>query len=189
MSLLLSQQYGVNPGLMQCFFCLEASGVILWGANRGRKAPHMACIDHQPCSKCEGYMKQGVIFVSVRDEDMEKLKWHWQCPHCHARVEKEIVGHKPSTPICDSTKECKFSAPAMRAQPDAPTQNPYRTGGFCVMSEAFVKRVVRPQELVDHMLKARFAFVPDTVWDKLGLPRGSDEKPEASGEAGQSTTG
>ena len=129
MGLVVSRTHGVNPGLMQCFYCGEAYGVVLYGRLRGdEEAPRMTCLDRQPCPKCEGYMKQGIILVSVKDDD---------------------------------------------AKTD--NQNPYRTGGWVVMAEKWVKRVVKPQALVDHMLTARFAFVPDEAWDLLKLPRAKHE--------------
>jgi hypothetical protein len=50
--------------------------------------------------------------------------------------------------------------------------NPYRTGGWCVLTEAAVRRLIQPASLVDAIVKKRVAFVPDQVWDLLGLPRG-----------------
>lgn len=65
-SLRLSEKYGVNPGLEQCFYCLEPKGVILFGRLPGDKeAPRQACINYEPCDKCKEWMKQGVIFISI----------------------------------------------------------------------------------------------------------------------------
>lgn len=50
-------------------------------------------------------------------------------------------------------------------------QNPWRTGGWVVIKEEAVKRIVHPPELLKSILGARFAFVPDDAWDMLGLPR------------------
>lgn len=54
---------------------------------------------------------------------------------------------------------------------DSDLENPYRTGGWCVVKDAFVKRAVKTKELLDDILKQRAAFIPDAVWDKLGLPK------------------
>ena len=48
--------------------------------------------------------------------------------------------------------------------------NPYRTGGWVVMKEEAAKRMFND----DRYLKHRIAFVDDTAWDKLGLPRGRE---------------
>lgn len=52
--------------------------------------------------------------------------------------------------------------------------NPYRTGGWVVVTEDFVRRVVQPVELLEHILMRRMAFVPDTVWEHMGLPNEAD---------------
>jgi hypothetical protein len=130
MHLRISPRYGVNPGLTQCFFCLETSGVALYGMYDGdSEAPRIACIDMVPCTKCEEYMKQGVILVSIDDKEME-----------------------------------------------TPSDNPQRTGSFVVVRDDFIKRAIKPQELVDQILQKRFTFVPDAAWDKLGLPRSASEQ-------------
>jgi hypothetical protein len=63
-------------------------------------------------------------------------------------------------------------------------KNPWRTGGWAVVSEAFIKRVLNPPELVEAVLKRRMAFMPDEVWDMLGLPRGEENQvqEEAKGD-------
>jgi hypothetical protein len=47
-------------------------------------------------------------------------------------------------------------------------QNPYRTGGWVVVSDDYIKRVVDPP-LRDTLLKKRVGFVPDEAWEMLGL--------------------
>lgn len=49
--------------------------------------------------------------------------------------------------------------------------NPYRTGGWVVVKEEAVRRIVQPTELLADILKSRVAFVPDEAWNKIGLPR------------------
>ena len=49
--------------------------------------------------------------------------------------------------------------------------NPHRTGGWVVIRDEWVRRAVRPQELQNQILARRVAFLPDDVWDRLGLPR------------------
>jgi hypothetical protein len=50
--------------------------------------------------------------------------------------------------------------------------NPYRTGGWTVIKEEAVRRMFKDVDLYK-----RVAFVHDSVWDMVGLPR---EKKEAS---------
>lgn len=138
----LSEAHGVNPGMEQCYYCLEAKGVILWGrisakqadalieakipvrggnsAGGDVEAPRMVCLNKEPCSKCQGYMEQGIILISVRDEEEN--------------------------------------------------ENPFRTGRFCVVKEDLIKRWPIDENVRDNILDHRSAFLPDTVWDMLGLP-------------------
>lgn len=54
---------------------------------------------------------------------------------------------------------------------DTGSDNPYRTGGWCVITEEAMRRWLPNKNLADDICKARFCFMPDEVWDKLGLPR------------------
>lgn len=65
-------------------------------------------------------------------------------------------------------------------------ENPYRTGGWCVVREDLIKRVIQPQELCDDILRKRVAFIPDDAWDMLGLPRG-EQKEETSDDTTKSS--
>ena len=131
----LSPAYGVNPAIPRCFYCLEdkneviLAGMMFGSGSREIKAPQGKVWDKIPCDKCQDYMKQGIILISV-DE---------------AKSKDDL-------------------------------DNPWRTGGWVVVSEDFVKRELRPQEFVDGLLKKRAAFVPDAAWDMLGLPRGDEAK-------------
>jgi hypothetical protein len=81
MSILLDKEHGVNPAMYNCFYCNETAGIILPGANTkafrevgladgsGKMNTNIGVMDMQPCPKCEGYMEQGVILVSCKNED------------------------------------------------------------------------------------------------------------------------
>jgi len=67
-SIRISEKFGVNPSLMQCFVCLEPKGVVLFGKlKEDVEAPRQVCLDREPCDKCKEYMKQGIILISIRD--------------------------------------------------------------------------------------------------------------------------
>jgi hypothetical protein len=79
----LSPKYGVNPSVMQCFFCGDAKGVAIPGRihkknKEGRitatdvEAPHQAVWDMEPCDDCRELMKLGIMFVSVKDGEQGK---------------------------------------------------------------------------------------------------------------------
>lgn len=73
-SLKLSKKHGLNPSLGICFYCGESSGeIVLAGRLPGdAEAPRSACWSMNPCPKCAEYMKQGIILISVRDNDEPK---------------------------------------------------------------------------------------------------------------------
>lgn len=49
-------------------------------------------------------------------------------------------------------------------------ENPYRTGGWVVLTESAVRKFASPMAVQD-MLRSRVCFMPDEVWDHLKLPR------------------
>ena len=55
-------------------------------------------------------------------------------------------------------------------EPDDPN-NPYRTGGWTVVTENAIRKIIQPEEFAEAILKKRVAFVPDDAWDMMGLPR------------------
>lgn len=74
----LSEKHGVNPSLMLCFYCGEASGVALLGRLRDDEAaPRQGVYDMEPCPTCKEYMAQGVILIGVD----EKLSTDTQNPY------------------------------------------------------------------------------------------------------------
>jgi hypothetical protein len=52
-------------------------------------------------------------------------------------------------------------------------ENPWRTGGWCVVREDAILQIINPPELAERVRQTRVAFVPDDAWDALGLPRPS----------------
>jgi len=48
--------------------------------------------------------------------------------------------------------------------------NPYRTGGWVVVTDSLIRKFAKP-DMVDNILRQRVCFMPDEVWDHLGLPR------------------
>lgn len=121
-SIKLSPKHGLNTSLEQCYYCCEPKGVILAGRLPGdAEAPKMVCISREPCQKCAGLMKLGVILISVRDGE---------------------TGN-----------------------------NPHRTGGWCVVKDEVIGRLIKSGDLADHILRARATFIPHSVWNACGLPK------------------
>jgi hypothetical protein len=52
--------------------------------------------------------------------------------------------------------------------------NPYRTGGWVVVRDRVIEEFISTKELRKTILAKRVAFLPDEVWDRLGLPRGAE---------------
>jgi hypothetical protein len=51
--------------------------------------------------------------------------------------------------------------------------NPYRTGGWVVVTEDAVIRMLG--DFAPGLLQLRFGFIEDSAWDKLGFPRTKEE--------------
>jgi len=51
-------------------------------------------------------------------------------------------------------------------------EDPYRTGGWCVIKDDGVRRMPIEESLEKEILKERVCFIEDEVYDGFGLPRG-----------------
>jgi len=72
---------------------------------------------------------------------------------------------------CDECKEMmKIGIILISVKAGSDHENPYRTGGWCVVKEDAVKRIFND----DRALKSRVAFIEDEAWDKIGLPRNEE---------------
>lgn len=49
--------------------------------------------------------------------------------------------------------------------------NPFRTGGFAVITEDALLQFLGEGELFHQVLKHRFCFVDNTIWNESGLPK------------------
>jgi hypothetical protein len=78
---------------------------------------------------------------------------------------------------CDKCKEYMTMGILIISVRDGESgDNPYRTGGWWVVKEDFIKRIMKEGELRDNILKMRVLFLEDSVADKLGLIKGSQEE-------------
>jgi CRISPR/Cas system-associated protein Cas10 (large subunit of type III CRISPR-Cas system) len=59
-------------------------------------------------------------------------------------------------------------------------KNPYRAGGWCVIKDEAIARVITDEAMREHVLKARVAFLPTEVWDHIGIERGQGTHPEGA---------
>jgi hypothetical protein len=149
-SIRVSKEHGVNPCIPLCYFCQEPKNeLLLLGALPGdAEAPRNMVFDDDPCDKCKEHMKLGVILISVSNDS-------------EAKEAKEREAHRDyQERMVHATKKRRpFLA------------NPYRTGGWVVVREEFIRRVVKPEATAENIIRKRAAFIPDEVWDIVGLPR------------------
>lgn len=72
MSVRLSEKHGLNPSLVKCYFCGE--DVAPLGRLPGdAEAPRAGVHDMEPCDACASLMSRGVLLISVRDEEIERI--------------------------------------------------------------------------------------------------------------------
>lgn len=127
----------------------------------------------------------------MRKDDIrlsEKYGLNPTIPHCfYCGKEKNeliLMGHLPNDEEapkgkvfdhepCDKCRELMRQRIILISVRDGEEgDNPYRTGGWVVITEEGVKKLTKPGKFQDSVLKSRMAFVPDSVWNFVGLPRG-----------------
>ena len=142
MSIRISDKHGVNPSLMQCFYCNEATtGIALLGKLPGdAEAPRQGVFNLTPCDDCKAKMAQGVLIMSCKDSDFKD-----------ANIVEQ--GNLP---------------------------NPYRTGGWVIVKDEAIQRIMpglidgddqAKERYTNLILRRRWVFLGDSLWDAIGLPR------------------
>lgn len=97
-----------------CYYCNEPKGIVL-DTTMADSLPRQAVFNTEPCDKCADLMEQGIMFISVRDGEPERLVE----AKIKARQEWERNGRQGEFYYID---------------------NPYRTGRTIVISEEAVAR-------------------------------------------------
>ena len=149
MGILVSPQHGVNPVLSLCFLCMGAAEVVLLGRLSREKASQM-------------FGKEVAKYLEGSDQDVKAprealFNTSTVCDQCKSYMDQGVI-----LISVDPTKTTDM-------------RNPYRSGGWLVMREEAVVRMLREGELLDSILEHRVAFVDDETWDGLGLPRGNTD--------------
>jgi len=166
----LSEKHGVNPAIPKCFYCLgDKNELLLCGRlPKDQEAPRNMVWDMEPCDQCKAYMAQGIIVISVKDGEGEK-------------TEADRALHVRSQEF----------TPARQMRPFVP--NPYRTGGWWVMREEGLARILRAlhredkqdeaEKLIAHVGRCRWLLLEDTTCAQIGLEygNGSSDEPAESG--------
>jgi len=135
----------------KCFFCRKDKNEIIMNktltAHIAEKVAdmHGKIVDMNPCQECRGWMDRGIILISVKDG--EKM---------------EEAGWEP-----DPTRGPAGMVP--------PIPNPYRTGGWTVITDDGFIRTMEgmkaDEKCVQSGLRHRWMFIEDSVWCAIGLPK------------------
>jgi hypothetical protein len=62
------EQEKSHVGMAQCFFCGKDSTILLDRRLKKSLPMKVGVIDTKPCNDCAGYMKVGVILISIADD-------------------------------------------------------------------------------------------------------------------------
>lgn len=141
-SITLSREHGVNPGMEQCFYCMKDVGVILWG--------------HIGEKKKDALWKAGL--TTGTDDSTGKAPF------------RACLNREPCSE-CKDWMAQGIILISVDEEKSEDLQNPWRTGGWIVVKEGAVRRMIDSPELLERVLEQRVAFLPDDAWDMLGLPR------------------
>lgn len=140
----LHPKHGLNPTMTTCFYCNELASILLVGS-RTKKFKEIGL------AKKDGEMNMNIGVIDAKP-----------CSQCERYMKQGVI----LISIRDGEETEMENAKREKRLP-----NPYRTGGWAVVRDEFIQRVINPPELASQILKQRFCFVPDYAWDKLGLPR------------------
>lgn len=116
---------------------------------------------HVALAKCYFCGGPGEILLHKRLGDAskyhDKVISMTPCSTCEGHMKAGII----MMTVDDSKSESGWHAAAM--------PNPYRTGGFFVVREAFIQRTFQPESMVTSILKHRFTFIEHSAAEALGL--------------------
>jgi hypothetical protein len=73
----ISEKYGVNPMLVQCFFCGEGNEEIalLGYLPVDKEVPRHGYLDFNPCNKCKANMALGITLMESADGKTPTGPW------------------------------------------------------------------------------------------------------------------
>lgn len=141
-----------HVALTKCFFCLEDGCILLATRYRQDGSPlhslkpyHGKVVDMTPCSKCAEYMKQGIILITI-DPAKSEPGWEKPAPIYHKANPWSQQEEYPGIP------------------------NPYRAGGFIVVTEDAIRRwLANQKDLLDWCLKHRWMFIEHEAAIQAGM--------------------
>ena len=162
-SVTLHSKLGVNPRIVyiHCRVCGEkkSDSLVLLGASNYK----------EQCPECKTW-----VFGGFNKSDSEHAgRW---CPKCKGhsrgeRVELSDTEHIESNGVCSACQKLLEQGIAFISVKDGEkSDNPYRTGKFCVIKQDAVERMPIDKELKEGIIAKRVCFIEDEVWSKLGFP-------------------
>jgi hypothetical protein len=142
MNIRLSEKHGINPAVGICFFCMKDKDVILFGKMSAAKKAKMF---------------------------PEEKNYDWQDPQ-DAEAPRRVCISKEPCSECEKWMEQGVILISVDAKLSSSKEDPYRTGGWCVLKDEAIERMF-PPETAEDILKKRVCFIEDEGWEMLGLPR------------------
>lgn len=165
----LHPELGVNPRMIKihCIACAKVkddSLFLLGNKNFKMRCPKCGTWifggvpSNKSCPKCDTVRPSRSNWERTELGASEHCEMNGVCSDCLGHMDKGII----MVSVRDGEEE--------RGE----TRNPYRTGGWVVIKEEVLDRIFNKasDEAVERIRKQRLCFVPDKVWDMIGLPRG-----------------
>ena len=63
-----------HVGVFNCFYCNQAMGILLDGRLKDSLPCDCGVIGYEPCNKCKEWMEKGILLISVRDGEPDKVE-------------------------------------------------------------------------------------------------------------------
>ena len=141
----LSEKHGVNPAIPKCFYCGDDKNEVILAGQlpNDMEAPRAAIWDIHPCDACLARMKVGIILISVKDGQHDKIEAD---ANNYEHNHRSMRGFIP---------------------------NPHRTGKFIVIKESALRRAFEPSTRLDAILTRRWTFMDEKAWERMGLDAAS----------------
>ena len=88
---------------------------------------------------------------------------------------KKSIGVIDMEPCSECAKYMEDGIIIVSVKDGDTNDNPYRTGNMVVVQEDFIQRAT-DEPLTSDILKKRFTYMEDEVWNALGFPKGDEDE-------------
>jgi hypothetical protein len=139
----------MQPAIPKCFYCCKDKNEILLARTMTDHAQskvgklHGKIIDMEPCPSCASLMKMGVILITIDDQKSGK---NWNQPPAEVK---------------------NYHGPAAKRPSWVPS--PYRTGGWFVVTDETIEKMINPPEMAQWALNHRFMFIEEEAARQMDL--------------------